>query len=1132
MVWGVGLNAPKGIPPPGFPCGGQAGQFRILQRSATKWQISLPWLPNRFPLTPAALPNRAQTSIIFSWLYTRVGDFVMGDRQRILGIDIGIASCGWGRIDLGNNEGAVLGAGSYCFNAPVVGGKSQNRFDSLTAAKRKQTALMRGNRRRAAKMKALRKLLYDAGIIPNLTSNALAEAQQCVSPRDRKPQVTAFDLRSEALKRPLTACEFAVVVGHLFSRRGFRSSAKRLNRPNEVREHSQVLAGVKAMGDYASKGYRTVGQMLAHEPIFLKRKRNRSGNYAHTVGRADIEFEIREIFREQRQRGNAFASPALVDQILQLLNRKAQPKFDYYPVGDCRFVRGMKRASKYSYSFERFRLLSKLVKLEFANNDRPNPRPIELSHALEGFGLRPTITYADLRNAWSLPSDIRFANIADSDEASKDVTSVKGECAFGTHRLRTVLGELYWQALIEKPELLDRIAYVLSFATKPSVVEAAFNDIGLEPDISLLLKEAYQQGQFDQFRKPSHISAEAARNLIPLLASGLDYTAACARTGYKQEAASIATVRLNNQVTRRAVEECLALVEALVHEHEMPHRICVELGRDVGRSADKREEIDEGIRKATARLETIRRGFEKDFNHLPNDIEFLRYRLARDQGYKCLYSGKPIPPETVESKYNSIQIDHILPRSRFGIMRDYDNLVVCLSGENANKNDLTPHEWFMETTPDQWLVFLARVEASKELRKRKRRFLLLEDLKPLEAAFMRRSLADSQFAARLVKNSILQFLQQKFPNTAFYPDVVARPARLVSWLRKGWNLDHVKYPDGARSSDDRQHAVDALVIAAMDDRTLKAAIECAKHNELSGRPRHEFSISQPWPTFSTDAERAVKEIELVARAVNTDFRGHLHGDTAYSIVGNNGAKQRIERKPIKDIRIEDIKFIKDPERNHRLVKLVRDWVEKGKPKEAIPAWKYRWPDGSVTMEPVQKIPLVVNEEPAFVPRRLRQTNKDGIEEPFATFDRSDMIRIDVFRKKNSKDIWEFYVVPIYPHQLATMQRAPDRAVVAYKSECDWIRIDGTYEFLWSLSLMSYISTISAKNEAVEGYFRGLHRGTGAAKISKHETLVKKGIKSAVGLKTLKEFRKFTVDRLGRKFEVQREVRTWRGKACT
>ena len=93
-------------------------------------------------------------------------------------------------------------------------------------------------------------------------------------------------------------------------------------------------------------------------------------------------------------------------------------------------------------------------------------------------------------------------------------------------------------------------------------------------------------------------------------------------------------------------------------------------------------------------------------------------------------------------------------------------------------------------------------------------------------------------------------------------------------------------------------------------------------------------------------------------------------------------------------------------------------------------------------------------------------------------------------------------------------------------------IESSFEFLWSLSSMSFVEIQKTNGEVIEGYFRGLHRGTGAAKVSLHSTLEKNGATNGIGIKTLGSLKKFTIDRLGRRFEVSREVRTWRGRVCT
>lgn len=40
--------------------------------------------------------------------------------DKILGIDLGIASCGWGVIAVGEDGGQVVTAGVRCFDAPLV----------------------------------------------------------------------------------------------------------------------------------------------------------------------------------------------------------------------------------------------------------------------------------------------------------------------------------------------------------------------------------------------------------------------------------------------------------------------------------------------------------------------------------------------------------------------------------------------------------------------------------------------------------------------------------------------------------------------------------------------------------------------------------------------------------------------------------------------------------------------------------------------------------------------------------------------------------------------------------------------------------------------------------------------------
>ena len=139
-----------------------------------------------------------------------------------------------------------------------------------------------------------------------------------------------------------------------------------------------------------------------------------------------------------------------------------------------------------------------------------------------------------------------------------------------------------------------------------------------------------------------------------------------------------------------------------------------------------------------------------------------------------------------------------------------------------------------------------------------------------------------------------------------------------------------------------------------------------------------------------------------------------------------------------------------------------------------------------------------------------------------------MVRVDVF----TKDV-KFFLVPIYRHHVMDKQgwpRPPNRAIVAYKSEEDWTQVDGGFEFKFSLYPDSFVEVIKRDGEVIEGYYRSTHRGTGAINLSRPS--LREPVIAGIGAKTLKSFRKFEIDRLGRKHEIRREQRTWHGAVCT
>lgn len=1044
----------------------------------------------------------------------------MGGRalRRILGIDLGIASCGWGVIEVDESGGSIVATGVRCFDAPLI----DKTGEPKSATRRTARGQRRIVRRRRQRMNAIRRLLIEHGVLTDAWPNALRDALRRISPRGAGSQVTPWSLRSAAHERLLSNDELAVVLGHIARHRGLRSNSKNEAGANAADETSKMKKAMEATREGLAR-YHSFGDMIASDPKFEDRKRNRDKDYSHTAKRSDLEDEVRSISRAQLRFGSRIANEKFSQEFADVafFQRPLQDIED--KVGECPFESGQKRAARRAPSFELFRYLSRLahLRLNVGRVERALT-PEEIAIATKNFGEQKNITFKTLRKALDLDPNARFAGIA-SDKESTDVAARTGGAAFGTCVLRGVLGESPWQSLLRTPEKLDRIAEILSFREDMNSIRTGLVEIDLDAVIVDRLMEAAANGDFKDFTRAAHISALAARNIVPGLREGLVYSEACARVGYDHAARpSVSLEQIGSPVTRKAFGEAIKQVRTVAREYGPIDFVHIELARSVGKSAEERAKLTRGLEERTAVKERRRRDAAEHLGRAVSDDELLRYELAHEQGFKCIYSGDAIDPAGISANDTRYQVDHILPWSRFGD-DSYLNKTLCTTKANQDKRGRTPFEWFdADKTESEWMEYVARVEGLKEVKGRKKRNYSIKDGASIEDKFKARNLTDTQWATRLLADE----LKRMFPAPEGERRIFTRPGAITSKLRRAWGLEDLKKQDGKRIEDDRHHAVDALVLAATTESLLSRLTMEVQKREREGRQDDIFHCSQPWPGFRIDVERTIYGSDdrpgiFVSRAERRRARGKAHDATIKQIREIDGERLVFERKPVEKLTEKDLEKIPVPEPYGKvtdpkrlrddLVANIRAWMDAGKPKDKPP----RSSKGDV----IRKV-------------RVETKDKVAVEINGGTVDRGDMARVDVFRKKNKKGAWEFYLVPVYPHQIATMERPPNRAVIASKDEANWIVVDNSFEFLWSLSGMSYVEIVKSNGEFKDGYFRGLHRGTGAANVSKHFSLGKEATDDGIGLKTLASLKKFTIDRLGRKFEVQREVRTWRGEACT
>ena len=1015
--------------------------------------------------------------------------------MRVFGIDAGIASVGWAVLDIAEEDGAdeggnVVACGTRMFDAPETD-KERKPTNSIRREKRGMRRVMR---RRRQRMNAVRRLLMESGLLDTSATDALALG------------LDPWQLRADALDRRLDAPEMAAVLGHIARHRGFRSNAKSDRGANAADDTSTMLKAIEATRERLGQ-WRSVGEMFACDAAFADRKRNRGGGFARSILRDDQEAEVKQIFAAQRRLGNDAAGEALEESFIARAFSQRPLQDSDHLVGCCPLIPAERRAARRSHAFELFRLYARLNAIRLI--DRDGERKLsaaDIAKVAADFGHQKKLTWAWLRKPLGLDASVRFAEVSPEDEKN-DFVARAGNAAEGSYAIRKKVGEAGWRSLLGQPEALDALAAILTFRADLGSLRAGIRALPIDPAIAEALVEGAEAGKFNAFSGAGHISAEAARRLLPHLAGGLVYSEACAQAGFDPAARpEIKLEDVKNPVARKAVSEVLKQVKVLVQDFGLPERLHLELARDVGKSTEERDEIKNGIEKRNKARDRMRDEFAELLGRPPERDEALRYELWHEQNCRCLYTDREISPQALIGTDNSLQVDHILPWSRFGD-DSFINKTLCFAGANAEKRDRTPYEWFCaEKSPDEWARFEARVEACKAMKGRKKRgHYLRRNAAEMEERFKARNLGDTRYATRLA----LDLIARKYFSDRETRHVLARPGALTAKLRRGWGLEFLKKDDkGKRVSDDRHHALDAIVVAACSEPMLNRLTRAFQESERRGMGRDFRALDPPWEGFRAQVLAAFEKV-FVSRAERHRARGEAHAATIKQVRRRDGKEVVFERRAIADLKDTDLARVKDAARNEAIIESLRAWIAAGKPKDAPP----RSPKGDV----IRKV-------------RLSTTDKVAVAVREGTAARGDMARVDVFRRDDAKGRARFYLVPVYPHQIATLDRPPDRAVDQSKDESDWTPIDSSYDFLFSLYANSLVEVTKPDGEVVLGYFKRLHRSTGAIALAAHQD--PRAVKEGIGARTLLGLRKFAVDRLGRVSEIVRETRTWHGVACT
>jgi len=785
-----------------------------------------------------------------------------------IGLDIGIASVGWAVLA----PDRIVALGVRAFDKA----ETAKEGDSLNLIRRTARLTRRRLHRRAWRLTKLARLLKRQEIIDDA---------RLFQPQHPFPH-SLWRLRVEGLDRQLNTEEWARVIYHLCKHRGFHwisRAEEKMAEADTKGEGGKVKRGLAATNKLMQeKGYRSAAEMVLME--FPEAQRNKQGDYGKALSRVLLGKEIADLFRRQRELGNAHADTALEVAILGNGDRKSGLFWAQKPalagsdllkmLGKCTFEKDEYRAPKASFTAERHVWLTQLNNLRIVADGTTRPLTTqERRIALPlPYGQAGDLTYRQLRaalvKAGTAPESFHFARFSyaqQPDGKAKDPETAALVKLPAWQELRLALKkaglETEWQgmagaAIDGRPELLDQIAWVLSVFKEDEEAAAELRKLPL-PSAQKMI-DALLDIRFDKFHA---LSLKALRKIVPHMENGPRYDEACERVGYHHSqlykvgegehkylppfySGRDKTGRMvfsedmdipRNPVVLRALNQARKVVNALVHQYDAPHAVHIEMARDLSKSLkghwNDQGKYIEGRLDIQKKQEQFRDENEKDkarfaehFGQMPKGVEFEKWRLYREQQCKCAYSIGPIDiGRLLEPGY--VEIDHALPYSR-SFDNSKNNKVLVHAAENRNKGNQTPYEYLRGAEDSQrWRTFVAFVESNKAYRLAKRSRLLRKNFGDDEAKeFRERNLNDTRYICRFFKNYVERYLQLAEDSEA--KRCVVLSGQMTSFLRARWGLVKV------REDSDRHHALDAAVVAACSHGMVKRLSDYARSKEL------------------------------------------------------------------------------------------------------------------------------------------------------------------------------------------------------------------------------------------------------------------------------------------------------------
>jgi len=868
-----------------------------------------------------------------------------------LALDMGTNSLGWAAFSLDNSSHirGLTDAGVRIFSDGREPSSKDRVGESLAVERRLARGARRNRDRRLRRKQDLMQRLIELRVMPK-------------DPADRKAleDLNPYQLRADALNRPLRPDELGRVLFHINQRRGFLSNRKSDGDDEETGKIKPKITALRAALNGQTLGQWLNARLIAGQSI---RFRGEDGDYYADRAMYLDEFDR---IRAVQQAHHSLS----VDNWDDLRNGNKDQGFDgiffqrkLKPVerGRCEFFIDELRAHKDLPIAQEFRILQEVNNLQYYGDDHEKftLNEAQRSKMIEVLNSQKTLSFGAIRKFKKPDGSFLFPRGCFFNLETGPRDKLNGNATAVDMRKPGLFGDA-WDALSvddqnDAVEMLhdaeDDDQLIADLKTRFDLNDGQAREISkfkLSAATTHLSRKLMIRCA-DIMRETGQRYDEAVANVwdddgVLLHHSHRTVDELLARLPYYGEVLRASVMggkpgqyeakehpeqhygKINNPTVHVALNQLRKLLNCLTGRFGPPAEIHVEVGRDLKKTAKARNDIakqNKAFAKANERRAKL---FGEIMNGAqPSGLDLKKMRLWEELGKDqlsrlCPFSGQPISAAMLFN--GEAEIEHILPFSRT-LDNGAANLTVAMRQANRVKGNSTPFEAFAtDQHADKGMVWADIAARAKSLPQNKRWRFDGDAMEKFEkdGGFIARQLTDTAYIARVTKRYLGHICDQNKIHTV--------PGGLTAMMRGKWHLNSLLGDHNFKERNDhRHHIIDAFVVGLTDRGTLNAV---SRQTARGADDRVRIDL----PDISPLRKQLDDRLQTIVVSYKPDHgtTGKMFKETAYGVVAKD--KQDPDLKGYDLVTRKAIAALTDKEinaiRNKGWRSLVQDHVARAK----------------------------------------------------------------------------------------------------------------------------------------------------------------------------------------------------------